>query len=182
MKNWRRKGDGLVTSMPALEAELLRGLVGQVKDMLAVRAQVGADDELAKLTGMRMGPTATPESPLLARLLPDFQRVDLDSDALADVAVARSVHEPEIVEHKTAAAQVILDTTPVAGGKIGLTGEQAQSWLSALTDVRLVLGTAVGVTEEMPEVLLDDDPRSPQYSAYQWLTWMQDSLVQALMK
>ena len=47
----------------------------------------------------------------------------------------------------------MLDTLPAAGGKIELTPEQADAWLAALNDVRLALGTALDVSEDMPEEL-----------------------------
>jgi hypothetical protein len=64
---------------------------------------------------------------------------------------------------------------------VELTPDQADEWLRALNDVRLALGTALDVSEETPEELPDDDPRSPHLGVYHWLTFVQDSLVQARM-
>jgi len=58
--------------------------------------------------------------------------------------------------------------------------EQADAWLAALNDVRLALGTALDVTDDMPDELPEDDPRAPHLGVYHWLTWVQESLVQAL--
>ncbi len=69
------------------------------------------------------------------------------------------------------------------GGKVVLTPEQAQSWLRALNDLRLVLGVRLEVTEEIHEEIAemgDDDPRYPAFVTYDWLTYLQDTLVQAL--
>lgn len=47
--------------------------------------------------------------------------------------------------------------------------------------MRLALGTTLGIDSDTPETLDDDDPRAPHLDVYHWLTWMQDSLVQALL-
>ena len=74
---------------------------------------------------------------MLARLLPDFTTEDADL-----AAGLRSLHEPALIEAKDAAAALVLETLPESGGKVALTAEQADSWLAALNDVRLALGTA----------------------------------------
>lgn len=62
-----------------------------------------------------------------------------------------------------------------------LTGEQLESWLGALNDLRLVLGTRLDVTEEMyDEELSEDDPRRPAFSVYAYLTWLEGHIVEAL--
>ncbi|MGH3919863.1 MAG: DUF2017 family protein, partial [Pseudonocardiaceae bacterium] len=66
------------------------------------------------------------------------------------------------------------------GGRVRLSDEQAQAWLAALNDVRLALGTVLDVTEDMPDELAPDDPRAPHLGVYHWLTWVQESLIQAV--
>ena len=39
----------------------------------------------------------------------------------------------------------------------------------ALNDVRLALGTVLGVTEDMPDELPPDDPRAPHLGAGEWM-------------
>lgn len=170
---------------------MLRGLLGQVRDMLDGRAGSGPVDELAALTGIVTGPSAAPEDPVLARLLPDFHRPDLDPDGPggpdraptedADLSPAlRSVREPELIEAKRGAIDTVLATLPEAGGRVELTGDQAEVWLGAVNDVRLALGVALEVTEDMPDALPGDDPRAEHLPVYHWLTWLQDSLVGSL--
>ena len=113
---------------------------------------------------------------VLARLLPDFATDDADlSGGL------RSLHEPELIAAKDAAAAVVLDTLPGAGGRVELTPDQADAWLAALNDVRLALGTALDVSEDMPDDLPADDPRAGHLGVYHWLTYVQDGLVQSRM-
>jgi hypothetical protein len=150
-------------------------MVGQVREMLEARVAALPRDELAELTGITAGPTTPPADRVLARLLPDFHREDATlSGGL------RALHEPELLAVKDGVAAVVQETCPARGGRIRLTDEQAQAWLSALNDVRLALGTVLEVTEDMPDELPADDPRAPHLVVYHWLTWVQESLIQAL--
>jgi hypothetical protein len=181
MNGWRKAGRGgkvrLVASFDAQEAAVLRGLVAEVRQMLAGRSAENPADELAVLTGMRTGPSTRPDDRVLARLLPDFTTEDADL-----AAGLRSLHEPELIEAKDSAAALVLETLPETGGRIELTVEQADTWLAALNDVRLALGTALDVSEDMPEELPPDDPRSAHLGVYHWLTFVQDALIQARMQ
>ncbi|MFZ2527794.1 MAG: DUF2017 domain-containing protein [Rhodococcus sp. (in: high G+C Gram-positive bacteria)] len=191
MRQWSRKnslgGVKLRSEMDAHEASVLRSLVASVLGMLEERSSQIPQDDLAALTGLRTGNSTPPDTPALARLLPDFHRPDADrsdhpDDQSADLNGAlRSLHEPDIIDAKLAAGAVILRTVPESGGKVVLNPEQAEAWLYGLNDVRLALGTTLGIDADTPDDLDDDDPRAPHLDVYHWLTWMQDSLVQALL-
>ncbi|MBM4470747.1 DUF2017 domain-containing protein [Prescottella equi] len=192
MRTWTRKnslgGPKLRSEMDAHEAAVLRSLVTSVSGLLEERAASAPTDELAALTGLRTGNSETPSDEVLARLLPDFQRPDPDkADSGDDTergnvnSALRSLHEPDIIDDKLAAGSVILQTVPAEGGKVVLTPEQADAWLAGLNDVRLALGTNLGIDSDTPDEVDPDDPRAPHYDVYHWLTWMQDSLVQALI-
>lgn len=183
MKPWSRDGELVVTDLERQEAAVLRGLVGQISDMLKARADEAPRDELSELTGIRTGPATAPDDPILSRLLPDFHRLDADQPAEQDMdsaAALRSLHEPTLLDSKTGVAGVLLDTCPPDGGPVRLSLEQADAWLSALNDVRLALGTALDVDEDMPDELPDDDPRAGHLPVYHWLTVMQEELIHAI--
>jgi len=57
-----------------------------------------------------------------------------------------------------------------------LSAEEADAWLRALNDLRLVLGTRLDVEEGA----LLDDPRTPELAIYGYLSWLQEQLVAAL--
>ena len=62
-----------------------------------------------------------------------------------------------------------------------LTPEEADAWLRALNDVRLVLGTQLDVTEDLDwEAIGPDHPRLPELSLYAYVSWLQEQLVDAL--
>ena len=74
-----------------------------------------------------------------------------------------------------------VDVTPRRRQELTLEVEALQRWITALNDLRLAIGTRLGVTAETsPEI----DPFSPtahDQAVYQWLTAVQDGLVEAAM-
>ena len=115
-----------------------------------------------------------------ARLLEAISRFRFTDAELS--SMLRTVREPELIEAKSAAARVVLDTCLAEGGRVEVTLEQADAWLASLNDVRLALGTTLGVTEDMPEDLPDDPALAAHMGVYQWLTFVQDALVQTWMQ
>ncbi|HEY0636077.1 MAG TPA: DUF2017 domain-containing protein [Pseudonocardiaceae bacterium] len=175
MRPWQRTGDEVVATLEPQEAQLLRVMIDQIRELFAARTAQAPVDELAALTGIRSGPSTAPDDRVLARLLPDFTR---DDDVLA--GGLRSLHEPELIDAKDGVAAVVLRTCPPDGGAVRLDDEQAAAWLSAINDVRLALGTVLEVSEDMPDELPREDPRSAHLGVYHWLTYMQESLVLAV--
>ena len=166
----------LVSDFEEQETAVLRGLLREVRQMLEGRAGEAPTDELAELTGMRTGPSKRPEDRVVARLLPDFTFEDADL-----AAGLRSLHEPDLITAKLEVNQHVLESLPEAGGRVELAPALADEWLTALNDVRLALGTALDVSEDMADELPPGDPRAEHLGVYQWLTFVQDSLVHARM-
>ena len=134
-------------------------------------------DDLARLLG-QTGPATPPDDPVLARLLPDAYTGD--AEAAGDF---RRFTERELRDGKAAAARTVLATLPAEGGRVRLSEEEAQVWLRALNDVRLALGVRLSITEDF-EIRTKDldpaDPRSAYMWIYDWLTYLQETLVRAL--
>jgi Domain of unknown function (DUF2017) len=62
-----------------------------------------------------------------------------------------------------------------------LTSEEAEAWLTALNDARLMLGTRLDVTEETDFGAVDpEDPDAQDVAVYAYLTWLQGELVEAV--
>jgi len=56
-------------------------------------------------------------------------------------------------------------------------------WMRSLNEVRLVLGVRLEVTEEGDErPTSSDDPRTPAYAVYDYLTWLQGEIIEALAR
>jgi hypothetical protein len=133
--------------------------------------------DLAAMLGAT-GPTSPPQDPVLARLLPDAYRDDPEA-----AGEFRRYTEQGLRSGKVAAAQTVLATLPAEGGQVRLGPEDAQAWLRALNDVRLAIGTVLGITEDYEdemEAASWADPRSAYLEVYHWLGYLQDSLVRAL--
>ncbi|MBB6351980.1 DUF2017 domain-containing protein [Nonomuraea muscovyensis] len=166
------KGDGVVVArFEAAEVAILRSLVSQLLGL--VEPGETGDDPLERALGI--GNSQVPSDPVLARLFPSAYE-----DA-QDAAEFRRYTEATLREGKRADARTMLDTA--RPGRTELTTEQAQAWMRALNDVRLALGTKLEVTEEIHEeiaTMAEDDPRYPAYVTYDWLTYLQDTLVRAL--
>jgi hypothetical protein len=134
-------------------------------------------DELAAMVGMS-DTSDVPDDPVLARLLPDGYRDDPDA-----AQEFRRFTESGLRSAKVESAQTLLQTLPASGGKVKLDSEQAEAWLRTLNDVRLALGVRLGVTEDFDGLSEDvgaDDPRFAYIQVYQWLAFLQESLVAAL--
>jgi hypothetical protein len=156
---------------------LLRSLVGQIMEL--IEPEVAKLEDLDEIEALLQAPAAvTPQDPVLARLLPDGYRDDPEA-----AGEFRRYTELGLRTAKHEAAKTMLDTLPPAGGRIQLTADQSQAWLKALNDVRLALGTKLGVTEDFEEQwdgLAEKDPRRTAFEVYAWLGAVQESLVRAL--
>jgi hypothetical protein len=162
---------------------LLKNLVGSMIGLLDERESSSPADELEQITGMKTGSAERPDNATLQRLLPDFSKPD---DAAPEAtqslnAALRSLREPEIIEAKRVAAQQLLDTIPDDGGRFELTEDAANAWIAAVNDIRLALGTMLDIRPNGPDRLPDDHPMAPHLDVYQWLTFLQEYLVLALM-
>ncbi|MET7332815.1 DUF2017 domain-containing protein [Nonomuraea sp. NPDC005650] len=165
------KTGGVVAEFEAAEVSLLRSLVSMMLGI--VEPGRTSDDPLERALGIGGG--EAPSDPVLARLFPSAYEDAKDSMEF------RRYTEATLRDGKRADAQTVFDTA--RSGRAELTPEQAQAWLRSLNDVRLTLGTKLDVTEEVHDeiaVMSEDDPRYPAYLTYDWLTYLQDSLVRAL--
>jgi hypothetical protein len=173
------KDGGASVWLSAGEATLLRTLLVPVMDLLGgarPEGDRGVVDDLERL--LETGNPQPPDDPVLARLLPDGYRDDLDA-----ASEFRKYTEESLREAKKYFAQTVLDTLPQGGGRVKLTGDQARDWLRALNDVRLTFGVRLEVTEDFEEQLAALDPEDPKVAAFEvygWLGAVQESLVQAL--
>jgi hypothetical protein len=125
---------------------------------------------------MPPGEVEPPDDPVLSRLLPDAYR-----DDPAAAGDFRRFTDADLRAGKRANAQAVLASLPEGGGRLELDRDQADQWLGCLNDMRLALGTALDVTEELdPEQLAEDDPRFQALHVYGWLGYLQESLLSCL--
>ncbi len=113
----------------------------------------------------------SPDDPSLRRLFPP---------AHEDEELEREYREltgGQLASGRERAIETLRDTADQAV----LTPEEADAWLRALNDVRLVLGTRVDISEDFDWDAFDaNDPRAPELALYAYLSWLQEQLVEAL--
>jgi len=168
----------VLVRLDELERSILRSLADQVIGLIAPAAGTPDADPLAAMVGIA-DHAETPDDPVLARLLPDGYRDD--PEAAGDF---RRFTERGLREMKAAHARTVIAGLERSGDKVTLGDDECASWLGFLNDARLALGTRIGITEENHEELAslpDDDPRAAMFQVYDWLTFMQDSLVRVVL-
>lgn len=173
----RTDTDRLVLRLESVERGVLLSLVEQMLHFVAP-AESPSADPLAAMVGIDEE-AVKPEDPALARLLPDAY---LDDDEAA--GDFRRFTERSLREIKLAHARSVEATLQRSGEKLVLSEDEALAWLGFLNDTRLALGTRIGITQDAHEefgALPDEDPRTGTFQVYDWLTYLQDSLVQSLM-
>ena len=80
----------------------------------------------------------------------------------------------------TAGREQALDHLEATVDRDVLLPNDADLWLRALNDVRLVLGTRLDVTEDLDwSRLSPEDPRAPDLALYAYVSWIQEQLVEA---
>ncbi len=168
---------GADLALEEVEVALLLSLAGQMIDF--VGPEEGADDDpLAAMVGI--DPLAqTPEDPALRRLLPD---AFVDDPEAADEF--RRFTERDLRATKERHARRVHEMLEAGQGRVHVAGDDVTVWLGFLNDTRLTLGTRLEITEDNHDELAslpDDDPRSGLFQVYDWLTFLQESLVQRLL-
>ena len=186
-----RRSKRVIANFTGFEADLLRSLAGQLVELLRNEAAVPRDD-VDPLEAMLdfSGPTQEPEDPVLARLFPTAY--PKDEEAAAEF---RRFTEGSLRDGKAASAIAIIDGLEEAGLPPELTEDglmidieldraAAETWLRSFTDLRLALATRLEV-EEGDEgywaSLPDEDPRVQAHDIYEWVGYLQETLVHALM-
>jgi len=182
-----RRGGGAYAVLDQHEAGLVANLAAQVAELVRDSATppTGSEDPLEALVGLD-GPAQAPEDPVLQRLLPDAYRDD--EEGAADF---RRFTEQGLREGKVRNAQTVIASLE-AGGMgdesdddvdVDLDADQVQAWLRSLTDIRLALATRLDITEDDEDrwsSLPEDDPAYVMHEIYDWLGFVQESLVLAL--
>jgi hypothetical protein len=114
---------------------------------------------------------SAPDDPSLKRLFPPAY------DDGRRNAEYRRLMEDELMDGLREA----FDVMEATAGLDKLSPAEADAWLRALTDLRLVLGTRLDVREDTFAEGLDlSDPRAPELAVYGYLSWLQEMLVAAV--
>jgi hypothetical protein len=188
----RRRRGGVVATFTGFEADLLRSLASQLVELLRneVAAPRTGDDPLERLLDFS-GPTTEPDDPVLARLFPTAY--PHDEEAAGEF---RRYTEGTLRDGKAQGAAHIIETLEEAGlpaelGEDGLVIDveldqgEAVTWMKSFTDIRLALATRLGIEDDDEDewlALSDEDPRAHVYDIYQWVGYLQETLVAAVSR
>lgn len=179
-KEFKNGRKGIVGGLEGPERELLIKLFRDVITTLEPEPQAEGGDPLDALVGITEDPQI-PEDPALRRLLP--QASDDDEQATEFRRLTeRGVRESKIGHLRMAAMDC-------ESPKLVLNPEHAMAFAAALNDVRLVLSARLGIDSE------EDAQRVASYTdwsqahdvesymalVYQFVSWLQDSLVEAML-
>lgn len=109
-----------------------------------------------------------------------FPRAYVDpTEERAETELQSVVHE-DLVRAKSDALATLVGNLG-GDGVVELDEAGIEQWITALNDIRLAVGTAIGVTEDAVD-LPEDDPRALGFATYDWLTWLQGNLVEVLLE
>jgi hypothetical protein len=163
-RRWKRfrsgPDDTLVVSLAPQEMQLLQQLPLQLREVFD--APPGDPGAARLFPHAYLDPTEeAAEAEYAAMVLPDLLRQRLDALDLVTASFVRAVPAGEWLE-------------------IALAPDEVAAWLGVLNDLRLVLGTRLGVSEDEHD-LEPDDPNATPWAIYHWLTHLQGDLVDQLL-
>jgi Domain of unknown function (DUF2017) len=114
--------------------------------------------------------TASTDDPSVRRLFPTAYHDDAERDREYQQLV-----RDELLERRLSAITTVEETARADE----VDEEQLTGWLTALNDLRLVLGTRLDVSEDQDD-LDEDDPHAPAMAVYGYLSVLLTDAVDAL--
>jgi hypothetical protein len=147
---------GFTLRIPRQERDILRSVGPGLREMLVNRAtaiEPGANEAIDRLF-----PEAYPD----------------DEERQAEF---RLLAHDQLLESHLGSLAVLEETADAEH----LDEDQLLAWMRALNHIRLVLGVRLGVTEEGDERPRGRrDPRAPAFAVYDYLTYLQGDIIEAL--
>jgi hypothetical protein len=139
------------------------------------------DPEEAQLLGLLFDELAAllddpdADSDVLQRLNPAAYRDDPEAETEYRQLTEASLRAER--DERIAACRVDL----AGAGEVALADpDTARRWLQVLNDLRLALGTRLGVTQDEEPDFDPTDPAAQPWIVYSWLTAVQDAVVHAV--
>jgi len=188
----RRRG-GAYAVFDQAEARLVAGLAAQVAELLGegtADVERAGQDPLEAMLDID-GPVNVPDDPVLQRLLPAGYRDDDEAAGEFRRFTERGLREGKIANARLLLASLraggmaevseAADAETVDQVEVDLDAAGVQAWLRTLTDIRLALATRLGIDDDEHHWDHDpDDPAAVMHDVYDWLGFVQETLVQAI--
>ncbi|MCP4740620.1 MAG: DUF2017 domain-containing protein [Actinomycetales bacterium] len=165
----------VVLRVDDVERGLLMSVARQVMDLVQPAEASPDQDPLAAQVGWVDGDVGISDDPAVARLLPDAY------DDRDDARDFRRFTENDLRQSKMQHAMTVVEEIERSGEKVSVAS--TDSWLGLLNDARIAVGTRIQISEDNHEELAglpDDDPRAGLFHVYDWLTFLQESLVRCM--
>src|SRR5690625_3543894 len=197
VKAFRRQKSMLVAEVDHVEERILAGVFADTALLLGTSLEEEIDGEPGLTSAERsvedffkdisQQDLGEPKDPALARLLPNAYEDE------ASQVEFRRLTEGDIRAAKVDRLRKWVRALQEPGEEVCVPEQEAGDWVAAMTDVRLVLATRLGI--ETPEDAQEihtrtgpDGESSEEYTQfalsqiYSALTWLQESLLTALMR
>jgi uncharacterized protein DUF2017 len=160
---FRRRRNGVRLRLSAVEVDVLRDLPEQLR--VVYDEQPGSDPARDRI----------------------FPRAYLDPTEESAEQEWQELVYPELLRERVGALERVTGQLGEGDAAVDLllTDDDVQAWLGVLNDLRLVLGTRIGVTDDPDDPIPDlqpDDPRAALWIAYSWLTQLQGELISVLLE
>jgi hypothetical protein len=147
-------------------------------DLITARFNAGEAAAIAGLAKELAGRLSDGDDPAVARLFPDAYPDDEEASAefrrfTVDSLTDAKIENARLVVRSLAAsghARVTVELDPGA----------AQSWLRALTDIRLVMASQLGIEHDGDTGFRGGPVNRRNSLVYAWLGYVQESLIQSL--
>jgi len=165
-------GENVVILIEPFEAKILSDLAHQLLDITAPNSEVLAnEDPLAALIGID-SQAEKPTDPISNRLFPDAYPDDPEASMEFRRFTERSLRETNVNRAKSVLADLEGQST------LTLSADQWKEWVGFLNSLRLALGTRLEVEQDTwTQQRSESDPLYQIFELYNWLTWMQESLI-----
>ena len=165
-------GEQIVIHIETIEVKVLGDLANQLLDITSPNSEVVEnEDPLAALIGID-SQAAKPTDPISTRLFPDAYPDDPDASMEFRRFTERSLRDTNVTRAKRVLADLEGRT------KLTLNSDQWQQWVGVLNSLRLALGTRLEIDQESwNEERSESDPLYQLHELYDWLTWMQETLI-----
>lgn len=187
MQVFRRHGEVIDAKLTSNQIEVLLSLVRQLEELLGegVPEQPRTDDPFELWAADLQADPDAPEvsdDPVLQRLFPNPYPHDAEASSDFRRFTERDQRQRKIDDLRLVADDLV--ATESGQHRVEVPPDHAASWLKAFTAVRLSLATRLGIDDEDSmaelEALPDEDPRFLMYSVFNWLGYLQESLVELL--
>jgi hypothetical protein len=175
-RGFKRETNGNISfTIESLEIALLTSMIEQIISILKPLESEKQLDPLAKIIGIDSQATK-PDDEVILRLLPDAYQDDVEA-----AHEFRRFTERSLRQLKIERAQFVLENLPEPDKTISIKSKDFDTWLTVLNDVRLALGTRIGVNS-VDEELADEESEEGDHAhdIYSWLTWLQSNLLEEI--